>query len=124
MIQREPWSVREGQALACGKSLWLILALCGLLSGSIWLPLAHWLALQLSVATYGYLWLSLALIGPLWLSVAHTPAPTGSLCHSPAHSDSLWLTIAGKFCLYQSLLGSQRRCHADTLYPGLAEKEG
>ena len=60
----------------------------------------------------GPLWHSLALTGSLWLSVAHTLVPTGSLCLSLAHYYSENLLI-------QSLLGSQRRCHADAVSSGL-----
>ena len=50
----------------------------------------------------------MALNGSIWLSVAHTLAL--------AHYCSL-------ISLIQSLLGSQRRCHADALYPGLAYEQ-
>ena len=83
----------------------------------------------LSQALTGSLWLllalSLSLSSSLWLSVTPNLAPTGS------HS-TLWLTLALSGSLLLSnfaytvldqlswpLLGSQRRCHADALYPSL-----
>ena len=94
--------------------------LSGSISGSPWLSLACSLSLSGSLACSqalsGSLWLCSALTGPLWLSVALTLAPTDTLCHSLAQSGSLWLSLAlycSEISLIQSLLGSQRRCHAD-----------
>ena len=62
-----------------------------------------WLLMALSLALYGSLWL------PLWLSLPLS----GILWPSLAHYCSLISRI-------QSLIGSQRRCHADALSPALA----
>ena len=76
-------------------SLWLSLALTGSIPVSLWL----------SMALYGSLWL------PLWL-----PLPlSGLLWPSLDHYCSLISLIQS----LTSLLGSQRRCHADALYPGV-----
>ena len=79
----------------------------GLLSGS-----SYWISLCLSLALYGSLWL------PLWLSLA----PTATPWHTLALSGSLLLSNFAYTVLNLlsgPLLGSQRRCHADALYPSL-----
>ena len=108
--------------------------------------LLHWLSPCLFLGLYGSqwlpLWLPLAPAGSNLLSQAFTGslALTGSLpvslCLSMAlcdsHSGSYWLSLPlsgilwpslAHYCslisLTQSLISSQRRCHADTLYPGL-----
>ena len=76
------------------------------LSGSYWL----------------YPCLSLALYGSLWLSVTPTLAPTATLWLTLALSGSLLLSNFAYTVLDQPsgpVLGSQRRCHADALYPGV-----
>ena len=78
------------------------------------------------MALYGSLqlplWLSLALSGSYWLSVTPTLVPTDSHRHPLAYSGRLLLsnfafTVLDR--LSGPLLGSQRRCHADALCPGL-----
>ena len=94
-------------------------ALAAIFFGSLWLSVTSTLAPSgsnlLSQAFTGSLWLlldhSLSLSGSLSLSVTPTLVLTGSHCHSLANSGPLWLL--------GPLLGSQRRCHADTLSPAL-----
>ena len=97
--------------------LWLSVTLTLATSGTNWL----------SQALTGSLWLlildlSLSLSGSLWLSMTPTLAPTGSHCHSLDYSGPIWPSLA-HYCslilLILSLLGSQRRCHADAFSPGL-----
>ena len=93
--QREPGRGRDYKPLVKRKRLWQI---------SLAHFLAHpgflWLALCLSLALTGSLWLLLTLFATLYSSsVWRTLALSGSLL--------LWTS------LIQSLLGSQRRCHAD-----------
>ena len=63
------------------------------------LPVSLWLSMALCDSHSGSHWLSLPLSGKLWPSLAHYY--------------SLILRT-------QSLIGSQRRCHADALSPALA----
>ena len=64
----------------------------------LWLTLAHCPALS------GSLWLSLALSGSLWLSLARCPALSGSLWLSLAPSGSLRLSLALRICLQSPCL--------------------
>ena len=80
----------------------------------------------LSQAFTGSLWLlldlSLSLSGSLWLSVTPTLALTAILWHTLALSGSLLLSNFAYTVLdwlSGPLLGSQRCCHADALFPGL-----
>ena len=64
--------------------------------------------------------LSLAPFGFFWLLMASSVALTGPLAPCGSHSGSHWLSMAHYFFYFglsiQSLLGSLRRCHADTFY--------
>ena len=79
-------------SLALSGSYWIFPCLSLALHGSLWLPL----------------WLSLALTATLW----HTLTLSGSLLLS-----NFAYTVLDR--LSGPLLGSQRRCHADTLSPAL-----
>ena len=97
-------------------------------SGSLWLPLALTCSLRLSLALSGSYWispcLSLALYGSLWLPLWLSLALTATLWHTLALSGSLLLSNFAYTVLDRlsgPLLGSQRRCHADTLSPALLQ---
>ena len=95
-------NVRLASFLALTRSLRLSLALSG----------SDWISSCLSLALHGSLRL------PLWLSLALT----ATLCHTLALSGSLLLSNFAYTVLDRlsgPLLGSQRRCHDDALYPAL-----
>ena len=124
----------------CG-SLWLSLALCDSHSGSRWLylaltvslPVSLWLSMAPCNSHSGSLWLSQALTGSYWITPCLSLALYCSLWlpfwFPLALTATLWLTLAlsgskllSNFAytvLDRPLLGSQRRCHAESLYPGL-----
>ena len=99
---------------------------CDSHSGSLWLPLALTCYLRLSLALSGSYWISpclfLALYGSLWLPLWLSLALTATLWHTLALSGSLLLSNFAYTALDRltgPLLGPNRRCHDDALYPAL-----
>ena len=111
-------------ALTCSLRLSPALWLLQDLSGSYWLsvapigslPFSFWLSVALCDSHSGSHWLSLPLSGILWPSPAYYCSLI-LLKYSPCSALTALAWLSGP------LLGSQRRCHADALYPGLGMGE-
>ena len=114
-----------GQPLFCNM-LYLVL------SGSLWLSLAHcpahfgsfWLSLACCPDHSGSLWLSLALSGPLWLSRTLSGslwlplAPSGSLWIKDRYDASVW--VQG-FSIHFIWCGKQMDAESHSCLPSLLQ---